>query len=108
MTVQLPFGRRKSSGAGGNPIAWRDAEALQRLRKRIDPRRVNGGVFLGLGGTVVKSHGDTDALGFSTALLLAARLAERNFPEHLASQLAKLDIGDKSSAPTSGAERRAE
>ncbi|MEM9045582.1 MAG: phosphate acyltransferase PlsX [Pseudomonadota bacterium] len=82
--------------------------SMQRLRKRIDPRRVNGGVFLGLGGSVVKSHGDADALGFSTALLLAARLAERNFPEHLASQLAKLDIGDKSSAPASGAERRAE
>ncbi|MEM9099881.1 MAG: phosphate acyltransferase PlsX [Pseudomonadota bacterium] len=82
--------------------------SMQRLRKRIDPRRVNGGVFLGLGGSVVKSHGDADALGFSTALLLAARLAERNFPEHLASQLAKLDIGDKSSRPASGAERRAE
>ena len=33
----------------------------QRLSKRIDPRRVNGGVFLGLNGTVVKSHGSADA-----------------------------------------------
>ncbi|MDX1781230.1 MAG: phosphate acyltransferase PlsX, partial [Thalassovita sp.] len=31
--------------------------SLRRLKKRIDPRRVNGGVFLGLNGTVVKSHG---------------------------------------------------
>ena len=31
--------------------------SLRRLSKRIDPRRVNGGVFLGLNGTVVKSHG---------------------------------------------------
>ncbi len=31
--------------------------SLRRLQKRIDPRRVNGGVFLGLNGMVVKSHG---------------------------------------------------
>ncbi|MEM8790761.1 MAG: phosphate acyltransferase PlsX [Pseudomonadota bacterium] len=82
--------------------------SLSRLRKRIDPRRVNGGVFLGLGGSVVKSHGDSDALGFSTALLLAARLAERKFPEHLASQLAKLDIADKSGPASNGPEGQAE
>jgi glycerol-3-phosphate acyltransferase PlsX len=35
--------------------------SLRRLSKRIDPRRVNGGVFLGLNGTVVKSHGGADA-----------------------------------------------
>lgn len=81
--------------------------SLGRLRKRIDPRRVNGGVFLGLNGNVVKSHGRTDALGFSAAILLAARMAERNFPEHLASQLAKLEIDGKSNAHPDGAERRA-
>ena len=37
--------------------------SLKRLQKRIDPRRVNGGVFLGLNGTVVKSHGSADATG---------------------------------------------
>ncbi|MEM7670629.1 MAG: phosphate acyltransferase PlsX, partial [Pseudomonadota bacterium] len=81
--------------------------SLDRLRKRIDPRRVNGGVFLGLNGNVVKSHGGTDALGFCTAILLAARMAERNFPGHLASQLAKLKIDGKSGVPSDGAERRA-
>jgi hypothetical protein len=44
-------------------------------RKRIDPRRVNGGVFLGLNGTVVKSHGSADATGVAAAIKLAARLA---------------------------------
>lgn len=78
--------------------------SLQRLGRRIDPRRVNGGVFLGLGGTVVKSHGDADSLGFSTALLLAARLAERNFPQRLAAQLAKLDTGNKDADSTGKAE----
>ncbi|TKA84021.1 phosphate acyltransferase, partial [Sulfitobacter sp. 15WGC] len=39
--------------------------SLRRLSKKIDPRRVNGGVFLGLNGTVVKSHGSADATGIS-------------------------------------------
>jgi phosphate acyltransferase len=42
--------------------------AFQRLRERMDPRRVNGGVFLGLNGIVIKSHGATDAEGFAAAI----------------------------------------
>ncbi len=42
--------------------------AFQTLRDRLDPRKHNGGVFLGLNGVVVKSHGGTDALGFATAI----------------------------------------
>jgi phosphate acyltransferase len=42
--------------------------AFQALRDRLDPRKHNGGVFLGLNGVVVKSHGGTDALGFATAI----------------------------------------
>ena len=37
-------------------------------KDRMDPRKHNGGVFLGLNGVVVKSHGGTDALGFATAI----------------------------------------
>ncbi len=48
--------------------------SLNRLKKRIDPRRVNGGVFLGLNGTVVKSHGSADATGVSAAVKLAFQL----------------------------------
>ena len=36
-------------------------DAFDRLREKMDPRRVNGGVFLGLQGIVIKSHGGTDA-----------------------------------------------
>lgn len=53
--------------------------ALRQLRKRIDPRRANGGVFLGLNGIVVKSHGGTDAIGFANALNIAIGLAESDF-----------------------------
>src|SRR5579875_671446 len=39
--------------------------ALKKLRLRLDPRRYNGAIFLGLAGIAVKSHGSTDALGFA-------------------------------------------
>ena len=41
----------------------------------MDPRNHNGGVFLGLNGIVVKSHGGTDALGFATAVDVAVEMA---------------------------------
>jgi phosphate acyltransferase len=45
--------------------------AFRALKAKLDPRRSNGGVFLGLDGVVVKSHGGTDALGFATAIDVA-------------------------------------
>lgn len=62
--------------------------SLKRLQQRIDPRRVNGGVFLGLNGTVVKSHGSADATGISAAIQLARRLAASGFTERLAARVA--------------------
>ncbi len=43
-------------------------DAFDRLREKMDPRRVNGGVFLGLNGIVIKSHGGTDHEGFAAAI----------------------------------------
>jgi glycerol-3-phosphate acyltransferase PlsX len=42
--------------------------AFQALRDKLDPSRANGGVFLGLNGIVIKSHGGTDANGFAAAV----------------------------------------
>jgi len=42
--------------------------AFQTLREKMDPRKSNGGVFLGLNGVVIKSHGGTDAEGFASAI----------------------------------------
>ncbi|MEZ5811713.1 MAG: phosphate acyltransferase PlsX [Rhizobiaceae bacterium] len=44
--------------------------AFRRLRERMDVRKVNGGVFLGMNGIVVKSHGGTDDEGFAAAIEL--------------------------------------
>ncbi|UWR32005.1 phosphate acyltransferase PlsX [Sulfitobacter sp. W027] len=62
--------------------------SLRRLSKKIDPRRVNGGVFLGLNGTVVKSHGSADATGISAAIKLAAQLSQNKFNDKLAARVA--------------------
>src|SRR5437588_239768 len=43
-------------------------EAFQTLRDKLDPRKANGGVFLGLNGIVIKSHGGTDPEGFAAAV----------------------------------------
>ncbi|MEM6825393.1 MAG: phosphate acyltransferase PlsX [Pseudomonadota bacterium] len=64
--------------------------SLRRLSKRIDPRRVNGGVFLGLNGTVVKSHGSADATGVSAAIKLAFKLVQSRFTERLAARVASV------------------
>jgi phosphate acyltransferase len=61
---------------------------LRHLQHRIDPRRVNGGVFLGLNGTVVKSHGASDAVGVASAISLAHRLTREKFLQRLASRVA--------------------
>jgi len=43
-------------------------EAFAALRDKMDPRKANGGVFLGLNGIVVKSHGGSDVEGFASAV----------------------------------------
>jgi glycerol-3-phosphate acyltransferase PlsX len=43
-------------------------DAFRTLSEKMDPRKSNGGVFLGLNGIVVKSHGGTDAEGFAYAV----------------------------------------
>lgn len=45
-------------------------DAFARLREKMDVRKINGGIFLGLNGIVVKSHGGTDDEGFAAAVEL--------------------------------------
>lgn len=61
--------------------------ALSKFRSRIDPRRYNGAVFLGLGGIAVKSHGGTDALGFANAIGVAVDMTINGFIEKLRAEL---------------------
>jgi glycerol-3-phosphate acyltransferase PlsX len=50
-------------------------DAFDTLREKMDVRRANGGVFLGLNGIVVKSHGGADAEGFAAAVDLGYDMA---------------------------------
>jgi len=61
--------------------------ALKRMKKRIDHRGYNGGMFLGLNGICVKSHGNMDIYGFSHAILVAANLVEYGFNERVAYEI---------------------
>ena len=61
-----------------------------KMRKRVDPRRYNGGVFLGLDGVCVKSHGGTDQLGFAYAIGVAVDLVRYEYKSKLVEGLAKL------------------
>jgi glycerol-3-phosphate acyltransferase PlsX len=67
--------------------AWFAKGAFRVLRTKMDPRSVNGGVFLGLNGVVVKSHGGTDGLGFASALDLAVDMARNDITRRIAQDL---------------------
>jgi len=51
-------------------------DAFRVLADKMDPRKANGGVFLGLNGIVIKSHGGTDAEGFAYAIDIGHRMVE--------------------------------
>ena len=68
------------------------------LKEKMDPRRVNGGTFLGLNGIAVKSHGGTDALGFASAVDLGYEMAESNLVARLEADLAVMQEAMRVSA----------
>jgi glycerol-3-phosphate acyltransferase PlsX len=49
--------------------------AFAALKAKMDPRNVNGGVFLGLNGVVIKSHGGSDAVGTAHAVEIGYAMA---------------------------------
>jgi glycerol-3-phosphate acyltransferase PlsX len=62
-------------------------QAFDTLRDKLDPRKVNGGVFLGLEGVVIKSHGGTDALGFASAIDIAYDMAHYDLMQTIRTML---------------------
>jgi glycerol-3-phosphate acyltransferase PlsX len=63
--------------------------AFHALKEKMDPRQLNGGIFLGLNGIVVKSHGGTDATGFASAIDTAYDMASSGVVKRLASDVAR-------------------
>src|SRR5712671_4061205 len=73
--------------------------AFKALRDKLDPNKSNGGVFLGLNGVVVKSHGGTDAEGFAYAVDVGYEMVHYDLLTKI-NQMLNRDGSTLSSAPT--------
>ncbi len=67
-------------------------EAFATLKDKMDPRKSNGGVFLGLNGIVIKSHGGTDAEGFASAIDLGYDMVRYELLANISQMLGKQSL----------------
>lgn len=61
--------------------------ATELLRHHLDPNNHNGGVFLGLNGLVIKSHGSANARGVANAIQVAAKLIDHELTRKITEDL---------------------
>ena len=64
--------------------------SLKKFKERLDPRKYNGAIFLGLNGPVVKSHGGTDSLGFYYSIDLCYKIVKGNLIKEIKKNLSHL------------------
>ncbi|OYX12982.1 MAG: phosphate acyltransferase [Rhizobiales bacterium 32-66-8] len=79
-------------------------DAFRLLKEKMDPRRSNGGVFLGLNGVVIKSHGGADAEGFASAVDLGYDMVRHQLLSRIKTSL----MSRVPPAPPAGAAPQAE
>tara|TARA_Y100000590_G_scaffold346538_1_gene396854 strand:- start:4291 stop:5298 length:1008 start_codon:yes stop_codon:yes gene_type:complete len=60
---------------------------LKKFKEKLDPRKYNGAILLGLQGPVVKSHGSTDSIGFAHSINMCNKIVESNLIEKIKSNL---------------------
>jgi len=65
--------------------------SLKKFKEKLDPRKYNGAIFLGLEGPVVKSHGSTDALGFAYSIDMCNKIIKSNLIQKIKSNLITVD-----------------
>jgi phosphate acyltransferase len=65
--------------------------SLKKFKNKLDPRKYNGAIFLGLNGPVVKSHGGTDALGFYYSINLCYKIVKGNLMTEIKKNLTHLE-----------------
>ena len=68
------------------------SKKLAALKDKLDPRKRNGALFLGLNGIVVKSHGGADALGFASAIDIAYEFAYEDIAKKIIENISKKNI----------------
>ncbi len=65
--------------------------ALKKFKNKLDPRKYNGAIFLGLNGPVVKSHGGTDGIGFYHSIDLCYKIVKGNLLNQIRNNLNHLN-----------------
>jgi len=65
--------------------------ALKKFKEKLDPRKFNGAIFLGLKGPVVKSHGSTDAVGFYYSIDLCYRIIKGDLMNKIKNNLSHIN-----------------
>ena len=65
--------------------------SLKKLKDKLDPRKYNGAIFLGLQSPVVKSHGSTDAIGFAHSINMCNKIVKADLIEKIESNLITVD-----------------
>ena len=69
--------------------------ALKKFKAKLDPRKFNGAIFLGLKGPVVKSHGSTDAFGFYHSIDLCYRIIKGDLMNKIKNNLSHINEDNK-------------
>ena len=69
--------------------------SLKKFKNKLDPRKYNGAIFLGLNGPVVKSHGGTDAIGFYHSIDLCYKIIKGNLMSQIKNNLSNLKSDQK-------------
>ena len=64
--------------------------SLKKFKEKLDPRKYNGAILLGLNGPVVKSHGGTDSIGFYHSIDLCYKIVKGNFMQQIKNNLSHL------------------
>jgi glycerol-3-phosphate acyltransferase PlsX len=77
-------------------------DAFAALREKMDPRNSNGGIFLGLNGIVIKSHGGTDAEGFAAAVDIGYDFARYELLSKITDALSQYRLGANDVAAVAG------
>ena len=65
--------------------------SLKKFKNKLDPRKYNGAIFLGLQSPVVKSHGSTDSIGFAHSINVCNKIIKSNLIERIESNLITVD-----------------
>ncbi len=66
-------------------------KSLKDFKEKLDPRKYNGAIFLGLQGPVVKSHGATDPVGFAHSIDVCNKIVKGNLIEKIKTNLITID-----------------